>query len=187
MTTMLASNMLYEDAESTGSFHSENLRSEAHGSETHGSETIDSASKVSNLPPAALSAAERQASAEPAPKLEPLADATAEDLVQLFKLLADETRLRILFYLMQQEELNVRTLCELLDQSQPAVSHHLALLRVAGMIECRRDGKHNFYHVVPRRCQQYLDTLFAASPQQKRRFRIEDSVLTYARDEQLGA
>ena len=111
-----------------------------------------------------------------------LPDGTARDLVQLFKLLADETRLRVLYFLVQREELNVRTLCELLDQSQPAVSHHLALLRVAGIIECRRDGKHNFYHVVPKRFQAYLDTIFAAAPQQARKIRVEDAVLTYSRD-----
>src|SRR5947208_1422505 len=82
-----------------------------------------------------------------------LADQTLGDLVQLFKLVADETRLRILYYLIQTDELNVRTFCRLLQQSQPAVSHHLALLRIAGIIECRRDGKHNFYHLVPKRCQ----------------------------------
>jgi len=40
-------------------------------------------------------------------------------------------------------------LCDYLGQSQPAVSHHLALLRRAQMIDCRRDGKHNFYYVLP--------------------------------------
>jgi hypothetical protein len=40
-----------------------------------------------------------------------LGEETAKDLVQLFKLLADETRLRILYFLVQQDELNVRTLC----------------------------------------------------------------------------
>ncbi len=115
-------------------------------------------------------------------QLMPLQDETARDLVQLFKLLADETRLRILYFLVQREELNVRTLCELLGQSQPAVSHHLALLRVAGIIECRRDGKHNFYHVLPKRFQSYLDTIFATSPQQGRKIRVEDAVLTYTRD-----
>lgn len=114
--------------------------------------------------------------------LAPLPDDTARDLVQLFKLLADETRLRVLYFLVQREELNVRTLCELLGQSQPAVSHHLALLRVAGIIECRRDGKHNFYHVVPKRFQAYLDTIFAAAPQQARKIRVEDAVLTYLVD-----
>jgi ArsR family transcriptional regulator, arsenate/arsenite/antimonite-responsive transcriptional repressor len=115
-------------------------------------------------------------------QLAPLPDDTGRELVQLFKLLADETRLRILYFLMQRDELNVRTLCELLDQSQPAVSHHLALLRVAGIIECRRDGKHNFYHVVPKRFQSYLDTIFSAEPHKARRIRVEDAVLTYAKD-----
>jgi|GEM_PF-541956 len=111
-----------------------------------------------------------------------LGDDTSKDLVQLFKLLADETRLRVLYFLMQQDELNVRTLCKLLRQSQPAVSHHLALLRVAGIIECRRDGKHNFYHLVPKRCQAYLDTIFGGSGDQPRKVRVEDAVVTYVRD-----
>lgn len=114
--------------------------------------------------------------------LERLPEHTGGELVQLFKLLADETRLRIIYFLMQQEELNVRTLCDLLEQSQPAVSHHLALLRVAGIIECRRDGKHNFYHLVPKRFQHFLDMLFAVKPEQPRRIRIENALLTYSHD-----
>jgi ArsR family transcriptional regulator, arsenate/arsenite/antimonite-responsive transcriptional repressor len=117
-----------------------------------------------------------------ASELATLALGTARDLVQLFKLLADETRLRILHYLMQTEELNVRTFCSLLDQSQPAVSHHLALLKEAGVIECRRDGKHNFYHLVPKRCQVFLDTVFGVSGQETRKVRIENALLTYGRD-----
>jgi ArsR family transcriptional regulator len=118
------------------------------------------------------------------PDVATLADGTARELVLLFKLLADETRLRILHYLMQKEELNVRTLCRLLVQSQPAVSHHLALLRVAGIIECRRDGKHNFYRLAPKRCQAFLDTAFGVSGQETRKVRVEDAVLTYGRDGQ---
>jgi ArsR family transcriptional regulator, arsenate/arsenite/antimonite-responsive transcriptional repressor len=120
------------------------------------------------------------------PDLATLGDGQARDLVQLFKLLSDETRLRIMYYLMQKEELNVRTLCRLLAQSQPAVSHHLALLRVAGIIECRRDGKHNFYRLVPKRCQAYLDTVFGVTGQETRKVRVEDTVLTYGRDGQAG-
>lgn len=126
--------------------------------------------------------APRGARSDDALKLAALADGTARDLVQLFKLLADETRVRILHYLMQREELNVRTLCKLLGQSQPAVSHHLALLRVAGLIECRRDGKHNFYHLVPKRAQQYLDLLLGAEGSETRRVRVENATLTYSRD-----
>jgi ArsR family transcriptional regulator, arsenate/arsenite/antimonite-responsive transcriptional repressor len=120
------------------------------------------------------------------PNLATLANDTSKDLVQLFKLLADETRLRILYYLMQKDELNVRTLCRLLKQSQPAVSHHLALLRAAGVIECRRDGKHNFYHLVPKRCRAYLDTIFGIGGDDSRKVRVEDAVVTYSRDGQAA-
>src|SRR5437762_6235506 len=99
----------------------------------------------------------------PAPTLVALGDVTARDLVQLFKLLADETRLRIMHYLMQISEMNVRTFVGLLGQTQPAVSHHLALLREAGMIECRRSGKHNFYHLVRTRCEALLHIAFSSA------------------------
>src|SRR6187551_200372 len=116
-----------------------------------------------------------------------LSKATTRDLVQLFKMLGDDTRVRVLHYLTQRDELNVRTLCKLLGQSQPAVSHHLALLRLAGIIECRRDGKHNFYHLVPKRCQAYLDVVFSVSGEQTRKVRVEDALLTYGRDVQPTA
>jgi ArsR family transcriptional regulator len=112
-----------------------------------------------------------------------LADVSAagvRDLVKVFKLLSDETRLRILLYLTQRPELHVRALCDKLRQSQPAVSHHLALLRVAGLIECRREGKHNFYHLVPERFEQLLDTVFETVPSNERQIRFENYVLQYA-------
>jgi ArsR family transcriptional regulator len=93
-----------------------------------------------------------------------MAEQDALGLVSLFKLLADETRLHVLYYLTQCPELNVGALCRLLQQSQPAVSHHLALLKGAGLIEMRRAGKHNYYRVVPHKIRQQLDTLFAALP-----------------------
>ena len=109
-----------------------------------------------------------------------LAGSTIKDMVKIFKLLSDETRLRILFYLTQADELHVRALCELLGQSQPAVSHHLALLRVAGLIEPRREGKHNFYRLMTERFEALLDTLFASVPAGDRRIRFENYVLSHA-------
>ena len=114
-----------------------------------------------------------------------VSDSTVKDLVKVFKLLSDETRLRILLYLMRRKELHVRALCEILGQSQPAVSHHLALLRVAELIEPRREGKHNFYRILTGRFEQVLDTLFAAVPKQDRSIRFEDYVLSYAPGEDL--
>lgn len=109
-----------------------------------------------------------------------VSDGAVKDLARVFKLLADETRLRILLYLSQRSELHVRALCDRLQQSQPAVSHHLALLRGAGLIESRREGKHNFYHLMPERFETLLDMVFATVPQEDRRIRFEDYVLSYA-------
>jgi ArsR family transcriptional regulator len=101
------------------------------------------------------------------------------DLVQVFKLLSDETRLRIILYLAQDRELHVTALCEKLGQSQPAVSHHLALLRVAGLIEARRDGKHNFYSVRKTHFHRIIGELFNnISDPDNDEIRFDDYVLT---------
>lgn len=112
-------------------------------------------------------------------------DNALKDLAKVCKLLSDETRLRVLLYLTQQGELHVRALCEMLGQSQPAVSHHLALLRMAGLIESRRDGKHNFYRIIPERFQRVLDQVFAAVPASQRAIRFEDYVLSHEPQENL--
>jgi len=111
-----------------------------------------------------------------------LPDETGNTLAGLFKLLADETRLRIIYFLLQKDEINVRTFCHLLGQSQPAVSHHLAMLKEAGILDSRREGKHNFYRVVPKRAQEFADVLFGGRADQPRRFRVNDCVLTYSRN-----
>lgn len=77
----------------------------------------------------------------------PIADRTLTNLAQVFKLLADESRLKILMSLARDGEQHVSALCNLLGQSQPAVSHHLTLLRMAGLVGFRRDGKFNFYRL----------------------------------------
>jgi ArsR family transcriptional regulator len=108
-----------------------------------------------------------------------VSDHLVDNLVKLFKLLSDETRLRILYFLTQRDELHVRALCELLGESQPAVSHHLALLRVAGLIERRREGKHNYYGLKTRQFSTLLDMLFEAMPEGSRRIRFEDYMLSH--------
>jgi ArsR family transcriptional regulator len=107
-----------------------------------------------------------------------VSDDLVNNLVKLFKLLSDETRLRILYYRTERSELHVRALCELLGESQPAVSHHLALLRVAGLIERRREGKHNFYGLKTRQFSTLLDMLFAAMPEGSRKIRFDDYLLS---------
>src|SRR5688572_27127225 len=57
-----------------------------------------------------------------------VSDRTITGLADVFNMLADRSRLKILLALAQDGELHVSALCELLEQSQPAVSHHLTLL-----------------------------------------------------------
>ncbi len=62
----------------------------------------------------------------------------------LFKQVSDPTRLSVITMLSEGER-HVGALCEEFAMSQPAVSHHLALLRHGGIISPRREGKQNFY------------------------------------------
>lgn len=106
-----------------------------------------------------------------------------KDLVQVFKLLSDETRLRVLMYLTREGELHVTALCDKLNQSQPAVSHHLALLRVAGLIEARRDGKHNYYSVKASHFQRLMNDVFSnLVTRQIDEVRFDDFTLSYSPD-----
>src|SRR5262245_2362781 len=108
-----------------------------------------------------------------------LSDQLEKDIVQVFKLLSDETRLRVLMYLIREGELHVTALCDKLGQSQPAVSHHLALLRVAGLIEARRDGKHNYYSIRAKHFHRLLSEVFdSLSEGAAETFRFEDFALT---------
>jgi len=111
-----------------------------------------------------------------------VSEQAVRELAQVFKLLSDETRLRILFYLAQNSELHVTDLCTRLGQSQPAVSHHLALLRVSGLIESRREGKHNFYSVQTEHFGDLLLSLFSATGEVPKKVKFHDFVLTYTGD-----
>lgn len=69
------------------------------------------------------------------------------DLTEVFRSLADRSRLQILFLLAKNGEMNVTAIGQEIGQSQPAVSHHLNQLKKAGLIDYRRDGKFNFYRL----------------------------------------
>jgi ArsR family transcriptional regulator, arsenate/arsenite/antimonite-responsive transcriptional repressor len=71
---------------------------------------------------------------------------TLVQLETLFLALADKTRLRIL-NLIGEDEICVGQLVEVLGESQPKISRHLAYLRGAGLVDVRRDGKWMHYRV----------------------------------------
>src|ERR1039458_3212924 len=64
-----------------------------------------------------------------------------------FQALGDKTRLRLL-NLMGEQEICVCYFVEILDQSQPKISRHLAYLRSAGIVSARREGKWMHYRIV---------------------------------------
>ena len=69
------------------------------------------------------------------------------DLALLFAALSDRTRLRLL-NLMDGREVCVCYFVEILKQSQPKISRHLAYLRRAGVVTARREGKWMHYKIV---------------------------------------
>jgi len=72
--------------------------------------------------------------------------AQSSDLVPLFAALADRTRLRLL-NLIAGREVCVCYLVEILRQSQPKISRHLAYLRKARVVKARREGKWMHYRI----------------------------------------
>ena len=69
-----------------------------------------------------------------------------KNIVRITKALADRQRLRILMWL-QKGELCVCQIVELLKLSPSTVSKHLSILRSAGLVESRKDGRWVYYHL----------------------------------------
>lgn len=65
-------------------------------------------------------------------------------ITDFFKVLGDETRMKII-YALSHEELCVTDLAAALEMTQSAVSHQLKLLRMANQVKSRREGKSIFY------------------------------------------
>jgi len=68
----------------------------------------------------------------------------SKEFVMLLKLLADETRIRII-HLLSQRELTVSDLCAALEMRQPSVSRHLIKLRLSGIVNDVRQGSFVYY------------------------------------------
>jgi len=68
--------------------------------------------------------------------------------VEVFAMLADATRVRIILALRNAEEMSVNHLADVVDKSPAAVSQHLAKLRLARMVQTRREGTTVFYRLV---------------------------------------
>jgi ArsR family transcriptional regulator, arsenate/arsenite/antimonite-responsive transcriptional repressor len=98
--------------------------------------------------------------------------------VTFAKALADETRQKIM-KLCCCQWLSVNEIVEQLDVAQPTVSHHLAVLREAGLVDVRPDGKQTFYALNQERvamCCGQLMTVFAPEEEATKTLKHLDTV-----------
>lgn len=65
----------------------------------------------------------------------------------LFFALGEVPRQQILLLLAEHQEMNVGQLAERLPLSRPAISHHLKILRQAGLVDVRQQGTENFHRL----------------------------------------
>src|SRR5512136_1482904 len=65
-------------------------------------------------------------------------------IANILKALSDDTRLRVI-KLLQERELCVCELMQVLDMSQPRISRHMSVLKNAGLVDDRREGKWVYY------------------------------------------
>ncbi|HEX9746551.1 MAG TPA: metalloregulator ArsR/SmtB family transcription factor [bacterium] len=71
-----------------------------------------------------------------------------KDIERLYKGLADESRLKIIYLLNELGEACVRDIQQVLRVPQPTVSRHLGYLKRMGLVDNHRRGKWNYYFVV---------------------------------------
>ena len=74
-----------------------------------------------------------------------LDDATSLELADIFKVLGDKTRIKLLSLLAAEEELCVCDIAESLQMGPSAISHQLRVLRAARLVKFRKAGKEAFY------------------------------------------
>src|ERR1700729_4396167 len=106
-----------------------------------------------------------QSACGPALGVAALGESQAADLAAMFKALGDPVRLRLLS-LIASHPGGEACVCEIsatFDVSQPTISHHLKLLRSAGLLDCERRGTWVYYWVIPSALQQLSSVLYVAA------------------------
>jgi ArsR family transcriptional regulator len=83
------------------------------------------------------------------PETLPLPEDARHELAARFKALADPTRVAIVNRLATADEVCVCDLNAAFDLSQPTISHHLRILREAGLVDATRRGTWAYYRLVP--------------------------------------
>jgi ArsR family transcriptional regulator len=94
----------------------------------------------------------------------PLSAEQAGGLAPMFKALGDPVRLRLLSMIASAAEVCVCDLTDEFDVSGPTISHHLRVLREAGLVECERRATWVYYWIKPEALRQLSTLLDIAVP-----------------------
>jgi ArsR family transcriptional regulator, arsenate/arsenite/antimonite-responsive transcriptional repressor len=94
----------------------------------------------------------------------PLSGEQAGGLAPMFKALGDPVRLRLLSMIAAAAEVCVCELTDAFDVSGPTISHHLRVLREAGLVDCERRATWVYYWVKPEALRQLSALLAVAVP-----------------------
>jgi ArsR family transcriptional regulator len=105
------------------------------------------------------------------PETEPLDPDASETLAARFRALSDPTRVAIVNRLASTEECCVCDLNAAFDLSQPTISHHLKVLRDAGLVESSRRGTWAYYRLVPDAVRELRNTPEVKGPSSASRTR----------------
>ena len=102
---------------------------------------------------------------------EPLSAEAADELARRLKALSDPGRLRLLSVVASHRggEACVCDLSAGIELSQPTISHHLKVLKAAGLLESERRGSWVYYRVVPKELRQLAQLLGADADSDSRR------------------
>ncbi len=106
-------------------------------------------------------------------------------ILKSLKLISDPSRLRLLL-LLEREELSVAELQEILAMGQSRISTHLSQLKVAGLVEDRKQGKNSLYRLRDRQLIELLRSAVAEIPEAKDDARALQLVLEKRRDKVRG-
>ena len=87
-------------------------------------------------------------------------DSKLMKLAEFFKIFGDSTRIKIIYALSQVDEMCVCDLSVALGKTHSAISHQLRILRQAGIVKYRREGKEVFYSLKDQHIKEILQTGF---------------------------
>ena len=97
---------------------------------------------------------------------EPLSNQAAVELAAMLKALSDPVRLRLLSVIASHDGAEA-CVCDIsagIDVTQPTISHHLKVLRTAGLLDSERRGSWVYYRVIPEALQRLSQVLGADTP-----------------------